>query len=108
MIKNELAKVNRDGMLPAGVILTGAGAKLPGVIDLARETLNLPVQIGFPQNFEGIVDKLDDPSYSTAIGLLIWGSRLEETGVGMNLDFSKLKLGKLADTVKGWAKNLMP
>lgn len=108
MIKNELAKVNRDGMLPAGVILTGAGAKLPGVIDLARETLNLPVQIGFPQNFEGIVDKLDDPSYSTAIGLLIWGSRLEETGVGMNIDFSKIKLGKLADTIKGWAKNLMP
>lgn len=108
MVRNELAKVNRDGMLPAGVILTGAGAKMPGAIDLAREALNLPVQIGFPQNFEGIVDKIDDPSYSTAIGLLVWGSRLEETGMGINFDFSKLKLNKVADTIKGWAKNLMP
>lgn len=108
MVKTELAKVNRDGMLPAGVILTGAASKMPGVVDLARETMNLPVQIGFPQNFEGIVDKIDDPSYSTAIGLLVWGSRLEETGLGMNFDFSKLKLGKLSETIKGWAKNLMP
>jgi cell division protein FtsA len=108
MVKTELAKVNRDGMLPAGVILTGAASKMPGVVDLARETMNLPVQIGFPQNFEGIVDKIDDPSYSTAIGLLVWGSRLEETGLGMSFDFSKLKLGKLSETIKGWAKNLMP
>lgn len=108
MVQHELARVNRDGMLPAGVILTGAAAKMPGAVDLARETLNLPVQIGFPQNFEGVVDKIDDPSYSTAIGLLVWGSRLEETGMSMNFDFSKIKLGKVADTIKGWAKNLMP
>jgi cell division protein FtsA len=110
MVKTELSRVNRDGMLPAGVILTGAGAKMPGAVDLARETLNLPVQIGFPQNFEGVVDKIDDPAYSTAIGLLIWGARLEESGMGMGMsfDFSKLKLGKLSETIKGWAKNLMP
>jgi cell division protein FtsA len=108
MVRNELAKVNRDGMLPAGVILTGAGSKMPGVIDLARETLNLPVQIGFPQNFEGVVDKIDDPSYSTAIGLLVWGSRMEETSIGIGIDFSKIKFGKMADTLKGWAKNLLP
>jgi cell division protein FtsA len=108
MVQHELARVNRDGMLPAGVILTGAAAKMPGAVDLARETLNLPVQIGFPQNFEGVVDKIDDPSYSTAIGLLVWGSRLEETGMSMNFDFSKIKLGKVAETIKGWAKNLMP
>src|SRR3989338_9011278 len=45
LVKDELAKIHRDGMLPAGIILTGAGAKMAGVIDLARETLNLPAQI---------------------------------------------------------------
>jgi cell division protein FtsA len=66
-------------MLPAGVILTGAASKIPGALDLARETLNLPVQIGFPQNFEGVVDKIDDPAYATAIGLILWGSRFDPT-----------------------------
>ncbi|HCW32507.1 MAG: cell division protein FtsA, cell division protein FtsA [Candidatus Peregrinibacteria bacterium GW2011_GWF2_39_17] len=104
--KDELAKINRDGMLPAGVVLTGAGVKMPGVIDLAREVLSLPVQIGFPQNFEGVVDKIDDPAYATAIGLAIWGSRFE--GRGYQFDFRSLNIGKMFQGLKNWAKSLMP
>jgi len=106
LVKDELAKINRDGMLPAGVVLTGAGVKMPGVIDLARETLNLPVQIGFPQNFEGVVDKIDDPAYATAIGLALWGSKFE--GPRYSFDFRGLKLGKTLQGVKNWAKSLLP
>jgi cell division protein FtsA len=106
LVKDELAKINRDGMLPAGVVLTGAGVKMPGVIDLARETLNLPVQIGFPQNFEGVVDKIDDPAYATAIGLAIWGSKFE--GPRYNFDFRGLKMGKALTGIKNWAKSLLP
>jgi len=50
LVKDELAKMHRDGMLPAGVILTGGAVKMPGVLDLARDTLNLPVQIGFRES----------------------------------------------------------
>lgn len=107
LVKDELAKIHRDGMLPAGVILTGAGAKLPGIIDLARESLNLPAQIGFPQNYDGVVDKIDDPAYATAIGLLIWGSRFEgrhHAGLGMK----GVTLRKGLSNMKGWLKNLFP
>lgn len=107
LVKDELAKIHRDGMLPAGVILTGSGAKLPGVIDLARETLNLPAQIGFPQNYDGVVDKIDDPAYATAIGLLIWGSRFEgrhHAGLGMR----GVSLKKGLSSIKNWMKNLFP
>lgn len=106
LVKEELAKVQRDGMLPAGAILTGAGSKIPGITDLARETLNLPVQIGFPQNFDGIVDKIDDPSYATAIGLLIWGSKFEGkplSGSLKGLDFKKVLTG-----AKSWIQDLLP
>ena len=105
LVRDELAKIHRDGMLPAGVILTGAGAKMPGVIDLARETLNLPAQIGFPQNYDGVVDKIDDPAYATAIGLLLWGSRFEgrhHSGL-KSLNFKKGLSG-----IKKWFKNLVP
>jgi cell division protein FtsA len=110
LAKEELKNAGRDGMLPAGVILTGAAVKIPGIVELARDTLNLPVQIGFPQNFEGIVDKIDDPAYATAIGLLIWGSRFESVnpGLGLNLDFKNININKMLDEAKGWLKNLLP
>lgn len=107
LVKDELAKIHRDGMLPAGVILTGAGAKIPGLIDMARETLNLPAQIGFPQNYDGVVDKIDDPAYATAIGLLIWGSRFEgRHHAGLGLRGVNLKKG--FGSMKKWLKSLMP
>ena len=106
LVKDELAKIHRDGMLPAGVVLTGAAVKMPGVIDLARETLNLPVQIGFPQNFDGVVDKIDDPAYATAIGLILWGSRLEGRQYGFSL--KGIDFRKAASGMKDWFKNLFP
>lgn len=106
LVKEELAKIHRDGMLPAGVVLTGAGVKIPGVIDLAREALNLPVQIGFPQNFEGVVDKIEDPAYATAIGLLIWGTRFESRSFSLGL--KGLNLKKTFSGVKNWIKQLLP
>jgi len=107
LVKDELAKIHRDGMLPAGAVFTGAGSKMPGVIDLARETLNLPAQIGFPQNYDGVVDKIDDPAYATAIGLLIWGSRFEyrqHSGLGLK----GLNIKKSLGGFKNWLKRLVP
>jgi len=107
LAKDELIAINRDGTLPAGVVITGGGSKMQGLIDLSRDTLKLPAQIGFPQNFEGVLEQVDDPSYSTAIGLLIWGSRFSDTQ-GSSLGFSSVDFSKVADTLKSWLKNLMP
>lgn len=106
LVKDELAKIHRDGMLPAGVILTGAGVKIPGVLDLARDTLNLPVQIGFPQHFDGVVDKIDDPAYATAIGLVLWGARFEGRSYGF--DLRALSLSKAFGGMKDWVRKLLP
>ena len=105
LVREELRKIHRDGMLPAGVILTGAAAKMAGTVEMAREILNLPAQIGFPQNYDGVVDKIDDPSYATAIGLLLWGSRFEErrhSGIG------SVNLKRSLSGMLNWFKNLVP
>lgn len=73
MVKTELRKVGRDGMLPAGVVLVGGGSKLPGIVDSAKDHLALPAQIGFPIELRGMVDRLDDPRFATSIGLMMWG-----------------------------------
>jgi cell division protein FtsA len=108
MAKDELAKVQRDGMLPAGAILTGAAVKMPGVLDIARESLNLPVQIGFPQNYEGVVDKIEDPAYATVIGLVIWGSRFQGEGYGLKLNLKNVSMEKMTQGVKNWLRSLLP
>ncbi|MFH1088480.1 MAG: cell division protein FtsA [Patescibacteria group bacterium] len=73
MVKTELRKVGKDGMLPAGAVLVGGGAKLPGIVDFAKDHLGLPAQIGFPIELRGVVDQLDDPRFANAIGLVLWG-----------------------------------
>jgi len=104
MVKDELRAIGRDGMLPAGAILTGAAVKLPGCLDLARDVLSLPVQIGFPTEVEGVVDKIDDPAYATAIGLVVWGSKYEGTSYKMGSFNAK----EMFSSIKGWFKNLLP
>jgi cell division protein FtsA len=74
----ELKKIGKEAFLPGGVVLIGGTAKIPHIVDLAKKKMRLPVQIGFPREVEGIVERVDDPAYSTALGLIFWG--MEERG----------------------------
>jgi len=78
LANKELKKINRENYLPAGAILIGGGAKTPDILDLAKEKLKLSVQLGYPQGIDGLVDKIDDPTFATAIGLIFWAMELSE------------------------------
>lgn len=104
LVREELRKIGRDGMLPAGVMLTGAAIKMPGTVDLAREVLNLPVQIAFPSEINGVVEKIDDPSYATAIGVLLMGSKFQ----GKPYSLSNVQIGKMFSGIKSFFRNLLP
>ena len=83
MVKDELRKVDREGMLPSGAVLTGAGAKTDGIVELCKDQLKLPAQVGAPVvDFSGMVDKADDPVYATALGLLLWEADENPSAVG--------------------------
>lgn len=74
LVKDELKSVGKDGMLPAGVVLTGGGALLEGLVEIIKDELHLPVSPGQPTlEFSGMVDKLDEPVYATSIGLMLEG-----------------------------------
>lgn len=63
----ELKKLSLGGLLPAGIVLTGGGAKLPKIIDFAKKELKMPARIGLAQGFEGLEK---DPCLSTVAGLV--------------------------------------
>ena len=73
MVLNEIKRSGYDGLLPAGVVLCGGTANLPGIRDLARNVMGLPTRIGEPQDLRGLVETLQDPACATSIGLLEWG-----------------------------------
>ena len=70
-ITKELKKIGRHAKLPSGVVLTGGGAKLKGIVDYSKESLNLAVRIGTPKGFGGVAEHLDEPQFAAAIGLML-------------------------------------
>lgn len=72
LVNKELQRIKRAGLLPAGAILTGGGAKLPYITDVSKRILGLPTQVGFPSKLGGMMNEVDDPSFSTATGLILW------------------------------------
>ncbi|PIZ89612.1 MAG: cell division protein FtsA [Candidatus Nealsonbacteria bacterium CG_4_10_14_0_2_um_filter_37_10] len=75
-INKELKKISREKLLPAGIVLTGGGAKLPGIIELAKKEFRLPARLGKPKGIEDLDE--NDPSLSTVCGLVLLGRDLEE------------------------------
>ena len=73
LANKELKKISRIGQLPAGVVLTGGGVKIPGVKELAKKELKLPCRIGAPDSSFN-----EDPSLATLYGLVLEGIDLEE------------------------------
>jgi cell division protein FtsA len=64
------------GRLPAGVVLTGGTAHLPGMVELAREVFAVPVRAGTPeQGISGLVDSVQAPRYAVPVGLVLYAAR---------------------------------
>ncbi|MCK9393744.1 MAG: cell division protein FtsA [Candidatus Paceibacterota bacterium] len=68
LIAQQINSSANSGLLPGGIIIVGGGAKLPGIVDVAKKEFNLPCRIGYAKDFSGL-DK--DPSYVTVCGLVI-------------------------------------
>jgi cell division protein FtsA len=103
MVRDELQKVGKDVMLPAGVVLTGGGAKLDGIEEFAKQALQLPVIIGKPEGLSGIVDKIHDPAFAAPVGLM-----LENMAHAGTASRPPQKFGQILDRIKGVIGNVLP
>ncbi|MBI4160004.1 cell division protein FtsA [Candidatus Wolfebacteria bacterium] len=80
LVNNELKLIGKMGELPAGVVLTGGGAKIAGIVELVKQEMKLGGEIGTPDTndweiiSQGGVAELDDPEFSVVAGLLRWAS----------------------------------
>ncbi len=107
----EIKRSGYDGLLPAGLVLTGGVSALPAIRGLASEVLNMSVRIAEPENITGMVDQLHSPAYSTAVGLLRWASSKEDNFVNARKGRNsrrKEKKGVKLDSAKNLFKRLLP
>lgn len=86
-IERELKKISKEKFLPAGIVLTGGGAKIPKIQELAKKKFKLPVKLGIPKGIQGI----DDLSWAVACGLILEGVESEKEKIPESSFFSKIK-----------------
>lgn len=102
MILTEVKRSGYDGLLPAGIVLCGGAAGLPGIAELGRKILHMPVRVGAPHDLEGLVDILGSPAYATSVGLLIWGLKEHPTRVSAPMGSG------LMERMWKWLRTLLP
>ena len=113
LLLQEIKRSGYDGLLPAGMVLTGGTSNLPKIRQLASRVLNLPVRIAKPEGLIGLTDQLHSPAYSTSVGLLYWALMMNEavvpnprritqhsgSGGGGGINWSR---------IKEWIRRLLP
>jgi cell division protein FtsA len=116
-VNSELAKCGREGLLPAGVVLTGGGALLPGTVELAKDILRLPSHIGYPKPLGGILDQVDSPDFATAVGLVLLARERRRShgniaGMGFLTEGAKRAVPEWALTagkkMRDWLRKFLP
>jgi cell division protein FtsA len=111
LIHQEIKRSGYDGLLPAGIVLTGGTSMLPGIKRLASSVMGLPVRAAQPENLIGLVDRLNSPMFSTSVGLLHWGFQAHEgesTHKRGRKRRAKGEQNMIFANIKEWIKRLLP
>ncbi len=107
LIDAHLKKIGRDGLLPAGIVITGGGSSIAMVEDFAKSSLKLPskvAHINFPDKEKG---KIREAFFAVALGLCIIGLSGDEDG---GKTIKKVLAGQrnIITPVKNWIKQFLP
>jgi cell division protein FtsA len=74
LVLQEIRDSGYQGLLPAGIVLTGGASQLRGIARVAQRVLGVPARVAKPKNLIGLVDTLNSPAFATSVGLLNWAT----------------------------------
>ncbi len=102
-VETHLKKLGRNGLLPAGLVITGGGSSIPNIEELAKNYFKLPAHVATSAIASNSRSQIRDAAWSVSYGLCVYS--LEDG----NEEFSGLRLIKSTrDKIWGWIKKLMP
>lgn len=99
----EVKRSGYDNLLPAGVVLSGGAAQLPGMTAFAHDILNLPVRLGAPEELDGFADRVSTPAFAATVGLAKWGLAHADEAVKGASRKARIRVDPSAGLVR-WAK----
>lgn len=103
LVNAHLKVIGRDRLLPAGIVLTGGGAGMPQVIEVAKATLKLPAQVGLPMMLPRV--SALDATWAVSFGLCRWGFAEDMLG---NHHMVGDIFSRMFDAVKNVFRSLLP
>jgi cell division protein FtsA len=82
LVRAEIRRSGFEDMIGSGIVLTGGASLIEGISELAEAVFQMPVRMGLPQHVRGLKDVLQNPMYSTGVGLLLYGLQHRQDGKG--------------------------
>lgn len=111
MVQGEIKKSGYDGMIPAGLVLTGGCARLTGISDAAAHVLRMPVRVGQPRGLDGLTDSLGAAQYATGVGLVLWALQKQNNEAAQREQPKRGGSSKgftVSRAVGGWLREFLP
>ncbi len=105
LILREIKRSGYEGLVPAGLVLTGGSSQLTGLRELSRQMTQLPVRVGGPNGLPGLVSELRKPEHATGVGLLLWAMNDQWANVG----YGRSRVpSPVVERLMRWLRNLLP
>ncbi len=104
LLREEIVRSGYEDSLTSGVVVTGGGAILEGVPELAEQIFDLPVRRGIPDGVRGLVDGVASPAFSTAVGLVKHG--LTSPAPARRAPVPAHVIGRMGERMKSWFSEL--
>jgi cell division protein FtsA len=105
LIEAHLKKIGRNGLLPAGIVITGGGSGLNNVEEIARASLRLPSRIGSSNLAIEGKQSFRDATWAVAYGLAIFGLNADD---GLGLNTQSRAFGRAGKAALSWFKQFLP
>ena len=102
IILKEIRESGYQGLLPAGIVLTGGASQLRGITRVAQRVLGVPARVAKPKNLIGLVDSLSSPAFATSVGLLNWATS------GHNTFRPRVRQREFGRRIGGFFRALLP
>ncbi len=102
---NEIKKSEFANLMTAGVVLTGGGALLKGADLLAEEIFDMPVKLGIPKGFSGLIDLAKNPIHATGVGLVLYALSQEHELEDLLCDDETTSFEGIWEKMKSWFRS---
>lgn len=101
MVRERLDRQRLLDRIAGGLVLTGGGANLPGVVELGQDIFNLGGRVGQPGRYGGLGDRYQSPEFATAVGLVLFTHRLGR----LRVPTKQARTGGMLDGLRRWMKH---